>query len=456
MMQKTLLLLLTVSLAAVDNVCCAFSASPTKETTSFCILGGTGRIGTAVATRLLLRNPSAHIILAGRNEKKGQEAVKEVLSACNNHENALNVEWKFCKDVWDLDTLQPLANEVDCLIHTAGPYLNQHPIPLQAAISSKQCTTYCDVSDPLDYLDASLEMNDEARASGTTALLCAGAFPGMSNVLAMEAASKISSNTIKDVRFNYFTAGLGGSGDVNLYITNLGFGEPQAQYEHGKLRLYQELSGRLLGKVQFYLNNDNPSNEAKERIGEQTVFAWPFPEAATVARELQITGDSSAAMGTAPDFWNGMLGLLVNVVPRSWWRSERFSKFLADFSEPLVKVTDALVLDGETHGMRIDVTGKEDGDAVSIVQAHESFRQCVGQSCAEFALDLVESASPGVQLPEQRYRDDTARQRIISRLTTTPGTFCYTGPVSVKRAPAPSDMERTLSEANKAEATASR
>jgi len=40
--------------------------------------------------------------------------------------------------------------------------------------------------------------------------------------------------------------------------------------------------------------------------------------------------------------------------------------------------------------MRIDVTST-DGNAVSIVQAHESFRRCVGQSAAEFALDLLES-----------------------------------------------------------------
>jgi len=30
---------------------------------------------------------------------------------------------------------------------------------------------------------------------------------------------------VQDLTFNYFTAGLGGSGDVNLYITNVGFGE---------------------------------------------------------------------------------------------------------------------------------------------------------------------------------------------------------------------------------------
>jgi hypothetical protein len=73
---------------------------------------------------------------------------------------------------------------------------------------------------------------------------------------------------------------------------------------------------------------------------------------------------------------------------------------------------------------------------VSFVQAHDSFRRCVGQSCAEFALNLVEqlnefSAMPGVLLPEQCYSNPEDQKRNISKLTSTPGTFCYIGPVTV-------------------------
>ena len=427
------------------------SSSVTALSTSFVITGGTGRIGTAVATHLLKQqrhNDSTRIILAGRNPEKGQQAVNEVLRACSSTENHPSVEWQYVEDVWDFSKVLPLADQADCFIHTAGPYLNQQPVPLQAAIASTRCKAYVDVSDPLDYLDASLKLSNEAADSQTTCLLCAGAFPGMSNVLAMEAASCIDGR-VRDLRFNYFTAGLGGSGSVNLEITNLGFGEPQAQFEKGNLRLYKNLSGRLLGKVDFYLQDEEKSTAAQERIGRQTVFAWPFPESATVARELAISGDSSAAMGTAPDVWNTMLGMLVDIVPRKWWKFAKFSKFLANFSEPLVKLTDAFLQ--ETHGMRVDVVGEND-KSVSIVQAHESFRTCVGQSCAEFALDLISfPGKGGVQLPEQRYRDDTARRRIISKLTSTPGTLSYTGPVTVSEAPAPSDLDRALQQANKAE-----
>ena len=80
-------------------------------------------------------------------------------------------------------------------------------------------------------------------------------------------------------------------------------------------------------------------------------------------------------MGTAPEIWNTMLGILVALVPRKLGKSTQFSKFLADFSQPLVKLTDAILRItspdkvGETHAMRVDVTG-ESGTAVSCVHAH--------------------------------------------------------------------------------------
>lgn len=282
-------------------------------------------------------------------------------------------------------------------------------------------------------------------------------------VCPIKEASVALGERVGDVRFNYFTAGLGGSGVVNLYITNLGFGEPMVQYHGGRLRKFMELSGRLLGEIDFFLPNlkyHDGNERAKKRVGRKTVFAWPFPEAATVAKDVKASGNSYAAMGTAPDIWNGMLGILVKLVPRSLWKNTRFSKFMADFSQPLVYATDALLQKsgtGELHAMRLDVTSVpagplEQSKGVSIVQGHESFRQCVGQSCAEFSLDILEHPKPGVYLPEQLYDDHHDRTRIIKKLTNTPGTFCYTGAVSSENAPdPPSTLYEAVMEASKSE-----
>eukprot|EP00191_Tetraselmis_sp_GSL018_P004915 CAMPEP_0177608736 /NCGR_PEP_ID=MMETSP0419_2-20121207/18640_1 /TAXON_ID=582737 /ORGANISM="Tetraselmis sp., Strain GSL018" /LENGTH=77 /DNA_ID=CAMNT_0019103465 /DNA_START=765 /DNA_END=994 /DNA_ORIENTATION=- len=67
------------------------------------------------------------------------------------------------------------------------------------------------------------------------AILAGGAFPGFSNVIAMECAARLNA-PIRDVSFRYFTAGLGGSGPINLLITNQGFGEPVPRFRRGSMQ----------------------------------------------------------------------------------------------------------------------------------------------------------------------------------------------------------------------------
>lgn len=87
-----------------------------------------------------------------------------------------------------------------------------------------------DLSDPLPYIHTAKALAPQAQAAGTCALLCAGAFPGLSNLLAVEAASRLApEEQVQDLEFSYFTAGLGGSGEINLFITNEGFGTPVRQ-----------------------------------------------------------------------------------------------------------------------------------------------------------------------------------------------------------------------------------
>ena len=464
----------TTYLQRHDEVPSPQPSSP--PTTRIVILGGTGRIGTAVAIHLLQRDETCEVVLVGRRPRP--KAIEEVIQESSESSSSSStirqrVSFQSLSTVWEASPeLETLVNNTDCLIHVAGPYLDQKPIPLDMAIQSPRCKVYVDVSDPLPYLETSLLKKEEAQRSNLTALVAAGAFPGLSNVLAQEAASvavssggnnpKSQRRRVQDVRFHYFTAGLGGSGTINLYITNLGFGEPMVQYDQGHLRFFPTLSGKLLGHVDFFLppqavkesmkkrdndendeNDDGGNQRAQERVGRRTVFAWPFPEAATVATHLRARGHSYAAMGTAPNLWNTMLGLLVEWIPRSWWSLERFSKGLADFSFPMVWMSDKWLEwtgVGETHAMRVDVTFVPEGRrrdnktpmGVSIVQAHDSFRTCVGQSCAEFALDLLHGQKPprpGVYVPEQFYEEDGDRRRILDKLTSTSGTFCYTGPV---------------------------
>ena len=149
------------------------------------------------------------------------------------------------------------------------------------------------------------------------------------------------------------------------------------------------------------------------------MWSWPFPEGCTVAQQLEISGASSVGMGTAPDLWNTIMGLMVGIVPRSWWLRRAFSQGLADFSRPLVAITDPFC--GETHAMRVDVTGIS-GARVSAVQTHTSFRRVVGQCAAEFTLALLEGQPTGVWTPEALFEQTAARTPLLTRLLEVEGT----------------------------------
>lgn len=82
------------------------------------------------------------------------------------------------------------------------------------------------------------------------------------------------------------------------------------------------------------------------------------------------------------------------------------------------------------------------------MQGHDSFRVCVGQSCAEFAMHMLrrqqagDGGAAGVWLPEQLALDDARREELLQRLTTTPGTFTYR-----VRAPAPAPARQAAAAA---------
>jgi putative NADH-flavin reductase len=385
------------------------------------VVGGTGRIGTACATHLLRRAPSTIAVeLAGRTLAAGRPAVSEVLrdSGAVAEVTPVVLDWH------DTPALARALKGADAVIHTAGPF-GTEPAVLAAAIDAG-VSCYVDVSENVEIISASRALDERARAAGTLAICCAGAFPGLSNVLAMECADRLS-GPVHNLDFSYFTSGLGGAGTCNLAITNFGFGTPLALYRGGALSPTPPTGGGNARAVDF-----------PEPVGRSTVWDWPFPEGATVPSQLQISGDSSVGMGTAPELWNVIIGLLVKWVPRDWWLRPAFSSGLARFSQPLVAVADSIF--EETHAMRVDATTR-DGTRCTATHAHRCFREVVGQCAAEFALCLLRTK--GLLPPDEDAEQQQQQQSATDRLTEAAGVFTPEALFATREARAPM-LERLL------------
>ena len=186
---------------------------------------GCGRIGTAAAVHMMQRAPGPlEVILAGRSAERGAMAIEEVMGELTGLKEGLKeghvvsfeqIDWQKPQKEKSLEKSLSLL-DVDALLHTAGPF-DGEPSVLQAALEQR-VAVYVDVADPMSYLDAAEAMDETAQQADCMAVCSAGAFPGFSNILAVECAHRLreAGKEIQDLNFSYFTAGLGGSGPVNL------------------------------------------------------------------------------------------------------------------------------------------------------------------------------------------------------------------------------------------------
>lgn len=112
-------------------------------------------------------------------------------------------------------------------------------------------------------------------------------------------------------------------------------------------------------------------------------------------------GTVKALFGTAPAFWNALLGLMAQLPPSLLSNEELMSK-LAAFSLPIVRLVDAFA--GATNAMRVDVSSpKVPGMRATALYAHENLEPCVGECVAAFCAAILSEGvvPPGVWFPEE-------------------------------------------------------
>lgn len=196
------------------------------------VIGGTGRVGASTAAALARAVPSASIALASRDQSNFDATIArrpELRSATRRRV--------------DIDVPQSLLqalNGADLVIHAAGPFQRATSCAvLEAAIACG--VPYLDVCDDTEYAQRGKAQHAKAAAAGIPAIITAGIYPGVSNVMAAHMISMARGEYSSDfsytesplpgapqprrVLYSYFTAGSGGAGPTILNTTFLLAGE---------------------------------------------------------------------------------------------------------------------------------------------------------------------------------------------------------------------------------------
>lgn len=354
------------------------------------VLGGTGRVGSATASaiRRAMGN-RGEVTLGGRSRERASEAKGRHAELAD----AAFVE----VDVLDKQSVMRAIEGADLVVNTAGPFQRRESCAaLEAAVELG--VKYLDVCDDASYGARSKKLSDKAKASGTAAITCAGIYPGVSNLMALDIVESMKAdfaaeegNEGKDpeveyVLYNYFTAGSGGVGTTILATSYLLCGEEVVCWEDGQRVVTKPASQRKV--VDF-----------GKGVGRREVFLYNLPEVAST-REVLGARTVKARFGTSPGVWNGAMVAIANLVPKSLLENQDAMKALAEFSAPIVRSVDSIV--GETTSIRVEVKLKDGKQAVGLY-THPRLSECVGTCTAAFALAMLRGeCAPGVWYPEEK------------------------------------------------------
>jgi saccharopine dehydrogenase-like NADP-dependent oxidoreductase len=170
-------------------------------------LGGSGDMGR-MAIAILLESPNiSSITVADKNLERAEYFVELVGS-----EKLNSVEI----DVTEKNKLENLISSHDIVMNTVGPYYKFATIILEAVIKMKK--PYVDICDDWKPTLDLLNMNENAKKAGIPAIIGIGASPGITNLMAVIACSKL--DEVDDLITAWGTGGTGGVGGNPKYYVS--------------------------------------------------------------------------------------------------------------------------------------------------------------------------------------------------------------------------------------------
>ena len=255
------------------------------------VLGAAGEMGRVAAAHLAANEAISDLVLADLDGERA-EAVRRRVGA-----GAGRLRSTAC-DVLDGRAIRQLLDGADLVVNCAGPFFRLGIPSVRAAIDTS--TTYLDICDDPEPTIEMLRLDEAAREADVAVVVGMGASPGVSNLLARRAASRL--DTVHDC---YTGWSLDDSADpspapaVPSGATTGPFddalrrpdGSPSGAVVHFMEQIHGEVAvvedGELVRRPPLAaVDLDYPG------VGRGTAYVVGHPEPVTLHRSLGVTGHS--------------------------------------------------------------------------------------------------------------------------------------------------------------------
>jgi saccharopine dehydrogenase-like NADP-dependent oxidoreductase len=285
------------------------------------------------------------------------------------------------------------------VVHCAGPFRQRDTWVLQTCIEKN--VSYVDVSDDRSFTQKALSLHEAAIASGVTAVINSGVFPGISNSMARQGVEQL--DNVHKIHISYVVGGSGGAGVTVMRTTFLSLQQPFEAWIEGKWQPVNPYTDREM--IEF-----------QAPFGRRGVYWFDMPEAFTLVNSFPVE-TVITKFGSTPDFYNRLTWVVANLFPSQLMQNLKAIELLAYISHKMTDISDRF--SGTGVAIRSEVTGEKEGRSVRQCASfvHDSAAVATGHGTGSIAQCVLSGqlAKPGVWAVEQALSTDLFEEMMRSR-----------------------------------------
>ena len=403
-------------------------SQPSKTVTC---LGGAGGMGKTLARHLAQSEHIKTLIIADLDGEGAAALAQELgkTAACDIKSEQVNV-------LEDTE-MNTLLERTDFLANAAGPFFRLGVPTLRAAINTS--TPYLDICDDPGPTLEMMALDSLAKEKSVGAVIGMGASPGLSNLLAKRAASRL--DRVRDC-YTAWPLDVSAPGeDASILDEEQGDGVSAAA-----VHLMMQISGTVHVVKDGALTSIPPLEEVTLNypgMGEGAAVVVGHPEPVTLHKSLNVEGTAANIMLVKPATAQ-FLRFISKDIDRGRLSLDQAASLLMDPKG--LRALKAAVFASRSKGpgalppFFAWVRGEKDGQE-KIVGCHATTLPLgmdgVTSIPAALAIDMLlqNPAGPGVHAPEEVINADILLDRLRAHCPVPPGSVDELAPINEEMAP---------------------